>query len=102
MTTDVMRILQNEGLICAEVVLDRDGKGFVRFEPDGDYEEVEASGDLTAAESDQLAAEIRAAVGIEPEPEVDYGGCMHSSECRCTCCSLLGKGKTKGVTDGDG
>lgn len=26
----------------------------------------------------------------------------HSSECRCTCCALLGKGKTKGVTDGDG
>jgi hypothetical protein len=25
----------------------------------------------------------------------------HSSECRCTCCSLLGKGKTKGVKDGD-
>ena len=108
MTSDVMRILQAEGLICAEVVLGRDGKGFVRFEPDGDYEEVEANDALTAAESDQLAAEIRSAAGIETPREVDYGGCtaigvagLHSEEFgeengRCNWCGLDGPIRSMG------
>lgn len=180
MTDDVMRILQSEGFICAEVVIGTDGKGLIRFAPDDEYEPVEtAVDDLTDDERRQLAADIRSKAGIEKAPEVDYGGCPaigvagmhseafgeengrcdwcglvqrgtgqvedptltepskmlrsarvgsdgkvaydppgptpwrvgeaqrmfdeHSSECRCTCCSLLGKGKTKGVTkNGDG
>lgn len=38
MTSEVMRVLKSEGLVCAEVVIGVDGKGYVRFAPEAEFE----------------------------------------------------------------
>lgn len=87
MTSEVMRVLKSEGLMCAEVVIGVDGKGYIRFAPEDEFaglvvhRETDVGG---VTRQEEITAEQAAAI-MEgaPLPRFEVA---HERGCHCADC----------------
>lgn len=77
LTGEVMRVLKSEGLVCAEVVIGGDGKGYIRFAPEAEFEGLVVHREEITGEQ---AAEVMAEA---PLPRFEAA---HDRGCHCADC----------------